>query len=153
MQGSDLTREEVIALLNLAPLEGEGGFYRQTYADKNSTAIYFLVGGDAFSVLHRLTGQETYHWYGGAPLEIFTIDPQGNGCTRLMGMDLPAGQVPQLVVPAGYWQGSRSSGSWTLVGTTMAPGYTPEGFELATEKLIAQYPQYECEIRRLLPVE
>jgi predicted cupin superfamily sugar epimerase len=34
-------------------------------------------------------------------------------------------------VPAGAWQAARSFGAWTLVGCTVAPAFTFDGFELA----------------------
>lgn len=153
MATQKLTRADLIDLLDLQPLPGEGGFFRQTYRDEHSTCIYFLVGGDAYSALHRLRGPEGYHHYAGAPLELFTIDPQGKGQTHILGNDFQAGQRPQLMVPGEYWQGSRSLGEWTLVGTTMAPGFNVAEFELATPELITQYPQYEAQITALLPLE
>jgi predicted cupin superfamily sugar epimerase len=58
-----------------------------------------------------------------------------------MGDDLVAGQRPQVVVPAGVWQGSSTCGEWTLLGTTMAPPYADEGFELGRrDVLVADWP-------------
>ena len=37
----------------------------------------------------------------------------------------------QAVVPMGWWQQARSLGPWTLVGCTVAPGFTFDGFVLA----------------------
>jgi predicted cupin superfamily sugar epimerase len=42
-----------------------------------------------------------------------------------------AGETPQGVVPAHAWQAAQSCGEWTLVGCTVAPGFTFAGFELA----------------------
>jgi predicted cupin superfamily sugar epimerase len=39
--------------------------------------------------------------------------------------------VPQVTVPARAWQAAQSLGDWTLVGCTVAPGFTFDGFELA----------------------
>jgi predicted cupin superfamily sugar epimerase len=39
--------------------------------------------------------------------------------------------VPQAVVPAQAWQAAESSGDWTLVGCTVAPGFDFAKFELA----------------------
>ena len=59
----------------------------------------------------------------------------------LMGDDLAVGQRPQVVVPAGVWQGSSTCGEWTLLGTTMTPPYTDEGFELGRrDELLADWP-------------
>lgn len=51
--------------------------------------------------------------------------------SRLLGTRLDQGEVPQIVVPAGCWQQARSLGAWTLVGCTVAPGFTFDGFEMA----------------------
>ena len=48
-----------------------------------------------------------------------------------LGADIAAGEVPQVTVPARAWQAAESLGDWTLVGCTVAPGFTFEGFELA----------------------
>jgi predicted cupin superfamily sugar epimerase len=34
-------------------------------------------------------------------------------------------------VPKGWWFGAVSTGDWTLVGCTVAPGFEFAGFELA----------------------
>ena len=132
--------DDVVKILDLKPLEHEGGFHRQTYIDKNSTCIYYLVGGDEQSALHRLTGPEGYHWYAGAPLLLTEVDESGKVKRTILSNDLLAGHVPQKVVPAGVWQGSCSMGEWTLVGTTMAPGFEWNMFELAPEEMRKEIP-------------
>ena len=42
---------------------------------------------------------------------------------QVLGNELTAGERPQIVVPAGWWQSARSLGDWTLVGCTVAPGF------------------------------
>ena len=49
----------------------------------------------------------------------------------MLGADLAAGERPQAVVPAHYWQAAKSLGVWTLVGCTVAPGFDFKGFALA----------------------
>jgi predicted cupin superfamily sugar epimerase len=48
-----------------------------------------------------------------------------------LGSDLAAGERPQIVVPAHYWQAAESLGAWTLVGCTVAPGFEFSKFEIA----------------------
>ena len=48
----------------------------------------------------------------------------------MVGPDVTAGQVPQVVVDAGVWQAARSCGGFTLVGATVTPAFTFDGFEL-----------------------
>ena len=39
--------------------------------------------------------------------------------------------MPQAIVPPHAWQAAESSGDWTLVGCTVAPGFEFAKFELA----------------------
>jgi hypothetical protein len=49
----------------------------------------------------------------------------------VLGNQIAMGERPQIVVPAGAWQGARSLGAYTLVGCTVAPGFEFSSFELA----------------------
>ena len=133
-----MTADEVIRLLELKPLEMEGGYFRRTYENMDgiidgkpkATAIYYLLTADTCSCLHRLPSDEVYHFYLGDPVELLVMDDSGRGSVRLLGSDLTAGMLVQTAVPAGTWQGSRlvTGGSWALLGTTMAPGFTDDDF-------------------------
>ena len=133
--------ERVAELLGLEPLPGEGGLFRRTHIDAHSSAIYYLLLAPDFSALHRLSATETYHWYAGAPLRLLLLDADGQVTEPVLGPDLTAGQRPQVVVPAGTWQGSSPAGEWSLVGTTTAPPFDWAGFELGERAaLTARYP-------------
>lgn len=136
---AELRAEDIIRLLDLAP-HPEGGHFRETFRDDRgdgvraaSTAIYFLLAEGEISHWHRVDAAEIWHWHAGAPLQL-SIAPPG-GCVEdlRLGADLSAGERPQGIVPAGYWQSARSLGAWTLVGCTVAPGFLFEKFELAEE--------------------
>ena len=139
-----LTADEIIALLGLSPLEGEGGFFRQTWVrpappgrDTNApeaTAILYLVTPESFSALHRLRHDELFHFYLGDPCEQLVILPDGTVEEMVLGPDLRASMRVQRLVPAGAWQGTRLApgGRFALLGTTMTPGFDPGGFELAS---------------------
>jgi hypothetical protein len=145
--------ERLIADLDLRPLPEEGGMYSQYFADQFSTAIFFLVQRDDFSALHRLAGVETYHFHGGAPLRFLLLHPDGRVERTLLGLDTAAGHRPALPIPAGVWQGSETTGAWSLVGATMAPGFQPEMFELGhRDALSRQYPEAAADIERLTRV-
>lgn len=129
---------EIIRILDLKP-HPEGGFYRETFRDSPldpegraaSTLIYFLLGVGDVSEWHRVDAVEVWHWYAGAPL-VITVSPNGHDASaHHLGPDLAAGQRPQFVVPANWWQTAVSLGEWTLVGCTVAPGFEFAGFELA----------------------
>ena len=159
MKENKVTAQELIARLGLSPLSEEGGMCLQTYiSDKKigdepgSTAIYYLLTGEAFSHLHRLTGDEVYHFYLGDPVELTELLPDGTVKTTVLGQDILGGQAVQHLVPAGNWQGSRlmDGGSWALMGTTMCPGYTNECYEHGDAKALKeQYPEAEGAIARL----
>jgi predicted cupin superfamily sugar epimerase len=138
-------------LLGLERLPGEGGLFRRTYADAHCSVIYFMLIAPDFSALHTLDGVETYHWYAGAPLRLLLLYPGGRVEQPILGPDLAAGARPQLVVPAGVWQGSSPLGAWTLVGTTMAPPFAWPGFRLGRRAdLIASWPQATPQISALI---
>jgi predicted cupin superfamily sugar epimerase len=135
--GSVLTAAEIIARLELKP-HPEGGHYRETFRDSRrdvdgrsaSTAIYFLLARGERSHWHRIDAAEVWHYYAGSALNLQIADDIGQRCIRL-GPDLAAGEVPQTIVPAQAWQAAESSGDWTLVGCTVAPGFDFTKFELA----------------------
>ena len=138
-QHDGLSADEVVRLLGLAP-HPEGGFYRETYRDPRTDAqgrsvsslIYFLLGTGDVSAWHRVDAAEVWHWHAGAPLSL-TVCENGYDCQSIhLGADLKAGQRPQFVVPANWWQTSTSLGAWTLVGCTVAPAFDFAHFELAT---------------------
>jgi uncharacterized protein len=137
MSGLDnLSAEEVARLLDLAP-HPEGGFYRETFRDLRtvdgraiSTAIYYLLPAGQISAWHRVDAAEIWHWHAGAPLALSLFED--GRCTILrLGADLIDGERPQGVVPAGVWQSAESLGAWTLVGSTVAPGFEFAHFEIA----------------------
>jgi predicted cupin superfamily sugar epimerase len=133
-----LAAADVIRLLDLRP-HPEGGHYRETFRDSRtveggraaSTAIYFLLGRGERSAWHRIDAVEVWHWYAGAALDLSVTEPSGGTATVRLGPDLAAGERPQAVVPAGAWQAAESLGAWTLVGCTVAPGFSFAGLELA----------------------
>src|SRR3954451_19656828 len=166
-----LTAEQIIERLQLVPLTIEGGYFRETYrasvvfaaaglpdqfaSERNaSTAIYYLLTPDTFSAIHRVKSDEVFHFYAGDPVEMLQLLPDGSGRIITISNDLAAGHEPQLVVPAGIWQGCRllGGGAWALMGCTVSPGFDYADFELATrEELMSTYPDFVELITALLP--
>lgn len=128
----------VAASLGLAPLPLEGGLFRRTYTGTQATAILFMVIGDDFSALHRLTSDEVYFHHAGAPLRMLLIDPEGAAGAVMLGSDVTEGQHPQFTVPAGWWQGSSTDGGWCLVSTVVTPGFDWADFELGDRSGLQQ---------------
>jgi predicted cupin superfamily sugar epimerase len=128
---------EIIATLGMKP-HPEGGWYAETFRDAaeggrgHSTAIYFLLEQDQLSAWHRVKdAAEVWHFYAGDPLALSMCEDGHPIIEQVLGTELTAGERPQIVVPAGWWQSARSLGEWTLVGCTVAPGFDFAAFELA----------------------
>jgi predicted cupin superfamily sugar epimerase len=160
-----MTAEDVIRLLQLHPHPVEGGFFRETYRSaatlpahggiRNvSTAIYYLLKPGHVSELHVLPSDEVFHFYLGSPVRMLQLWPDGSGREILLGSDVAAGQVPQVLVPAGVWQGTRLIGDtgFALLGCTVAPGFDYADYRGGTRaELTARWPAFAEEIRRLTP--
>jgi hypothetical protein len=136
-QNAMMSAAEIIARLGLKP-HPEGGHYRETFRDPRgdaegrafSTAIYFLLARGERSHWHRIDATEVWHYYAGSALILQIADQTGRRSVRL-GPDLAADEVPQAIVPPQAWQAAESTGDWTLVGCTVAPGFDFAKFELA----------------------
>jgi predicted cupin superfamily sugar epimerase len=164
-----LSAQDVIRLLELSPHPREGGFFRETYRSDESlpaaalparyagprcfgTSIYYLLTDSTFSEMHRLEGDEVFHFHAGDPVEMLHLFPDGSGRVFVLGPDLAAGQRPQVTVPRGVWQGARVApgGGWSLMGTTVAPGFEYADYRTAPrEELCARWPAFAEGIRRL----
>ena len=130
-----MNADEIIARLDLSP-HPEGGWYRQTWVGDEAprasgTCIYFLLKAGETSHWHRVDATEVWHFYQGAPLTLKMAETEhGPRTDRLLGPDLSLG-APQAIVPANWWQAAETTGDYTLVGCTVSPGFTFDGFELA----------------------
>ncbi len=143
--------DEVIELLGLKPLKGEGGYWAQSWRDSCSSAIYYLLRPSDFSALHRLRSVELWHHYGGAAVQMLLLQPDGTVARPRLGNDLAAGERPIVAVEAATWMAARTCGDWSLVGTTMAPPFDEADFELGDcAALSAAYPQAAAEIAHLV---
>ncbi|USP80014.1 uncharacterized protein yc1106_07288 [Curvularia clavata] len=131
--------QDVITRLRLTP-NPEKGYYRQNFEDTRnynnrsySTAIYYLLEGKVgASYWHRVVDAvEIWHYYAGAPLQLDLSWNNGTATERnILGSDIFGNQTPQVVIDKGRWQRATSLGDWTLVGTTVAPGFIEQGYEL-----------------------
>lgn len=164
-----LTADEIRKVLKLLPHPAEGGYFVETYrseyllapdalpqgyprARSVSTAIYYLLTPDNFSAMHRLRGDEIFHFYLGDPVELLQIKAKGVAEVVVLGQDIIAGMRLQHVVPGGAWQGSRlqAGGKYALLGTTVAPGFDYEDFEMGKrEELVTEFPRFAEMIQQL----
>jgi len=146
----ELNAQQIIDKLGMRA-HPEGGHYVETYRDPDAqalglpleladrgavTCIYFLLKAGESSHWHRVQGVEVWHHYAGAPLLLRIAATDVDDPTDLhLGSDLLRGDRPQGVVPSGYWQAaaclSDDPDAYSLVGCTVSPGFTFDGFELA----------------------
>lgn len=152
--------EQLVAALGLHP-HPEGGYFREVYRSAAAirddaprlgfpgerscaTSIYFLLPGSSFSAFHRIRSDEGWHWYEGAPVEIFAIGEDGEVETLRLGPPETDGQY-QATVPAGRWFAARcvEAAGYALVGCTVAPGFDFADFELADRETLARrFPRH-----------
>ncbi|MDJ0645604.1 MAG: cupin domain-containing protein [Flavobacteriaceae bacterium] len=162
------TIKEIIKQLNLQP-HPEGGYFKETYRSEGeitidnletsysgkrnySTCIYFLLTSNSFSAFHRIHQDEVWHFYKGSPILLHLISKKGDYSNITIGADLTSNQVPQFVVPGGFWFAAEvmDTDSFSLVGCTVAPGFHFDDFELLErDELISKYPQHQEIITKL----
>jgi len=157
--------QELIRRLGLIP-HPERGYYVETYRAAltveavphagpraASTAIYFLVTREQpITYLHRLKSDELFHLYEGGPLEVLLLGADGAAEVRRLGLDVAAGERPQLAIPNGTWFAVELAAGAThcLFGCTVAPGFDFADFELAQgPELGARYPGHAARIARM----
>lgn len=127
------------------------------YHDKShaaGSAIYLVMTPEDFSALHKLQTDETWHFYGGDPIEMLLLYPDGHGQTVVIGPDVFAGQQPQFTVPRGVWQGSTPLGNgpetYSFGADQLAPAFDYMDFEIGyRDELQKAYPQFAEKIARL----
>ena len=166
-----LSDNDIVELLDLAPLPDEGGFFYETYKSETivnvnginqtaSTQIYYMITEESFSALHKLTKDEVWHFYLGDPAELLLIYDDGQHEIITLGNDIMNGEILQFVVSQGIWFGVKLQNKGTsrvrrgnaqklkcgyaLFGTTVAPGFEFSDFTLGPrDELIDQFPDLQ----------
>ena len=149
--------QNLIDKYNLIP-HPEGGYYAVVYESKQSvkspvvnkvrkalTHIYFLLLKGQVSIFHKVAHDEIWNFYQGDPLKLIKYngskveeDVIGSGCSDYAS-----------IVEGGVYQAAESTGVYSLVGCSVAPGFEFEDFlflrdELDTkEKFIQKFPVYQ----------
>ena len=136
----------------------EGGYYAVVYESKQAvtspvvnkdrkavTHIYFLLLKGQVSIFHKVAHDEIWNFYQGDPLKLIKYngskveeDIIGSGCSDYAS-----------IVEGGVYQAAETTGVYSLVGCSVAPGFEFEDFlflrdELDTkEKFIQKFPGYQ----------
>ena len=146
---------KLIRTLNLQP-HPEGGYYNEVIRSPNRvlplddrdersalTSIYFLLTDKSFSRFHRVRSDEVWHFYEGFSLQLIWIEPDLNQYHHYLLGPAADESKPVQIVPAGCWQAARTTGPYSLVGCTVAPGFEFKDFDM-----ISDFPQEEEKIRK-----
>ena len=124
--------EKLIKQLNMIP-HPEGGFYSESFRDKenNISLIYYLLKKNQKSHWHRLKKNEILHFYDGSPLNIHISENGKKSFTKILGKDFVNGEKNHIIINSGTWFSMTTSGLYSLIGCTVAPGFNFKDFELA----------------------
>lgn len=167
---------KLIAHYHMQRIPQEGPWFTLTYQSDDSldgsalparyagrlhaagSAIIALETAADFSALHRLQTDEVWHFYGGSPIELLLLYPDGHGQKVILGADVLAGELPQFTVPRGVWQGSALRGTspqrYALFGDQLSPAFLYEDFEMGyRDALQKEYPSFAHDIERLTRAE
>jgi predicted cupin superfamily sugar epimerase/mannose-6-phosphate isomerase-like protein (cupin superfamily) len=161
----------LIEHFNMQRIPQEGPWFALTYSSSDTlprgalperydgpraagSAIIAIITRAEFSAMHRLKTDEVWHFYGGDPLQLLILHPDGSGGVVVLGSDVFAGQKLQYVVPRGSWQGSIPLGkgrdSYSMIGDTLAPSFDYSDFEMGYRTELQQaYPRYAGLIAQL----
>ena len=105
----------------------EGGHYVEVFKNKDVSHIYFLLEGHEHSHWHRITKNETVHFYSGDPLEIYTSED---------GKEFETNQIGSnnnfiYSIEKNTWFAMKPKGKFSLIGCTVAPAFEFKDLELA----------------------
>ena len=107
----------------------EGGHYVEVFKNKDVSHIYFLLEEHEHSHWHRITKTETLHFYSGSPLNIYTSKD---------GVEYQVDEIGSknnflFTVEKETWFALKSTGSYSLIGCTVAPAFEFSDLEIAAE--------------------
>ncbi len=123
-----------------------------------ASAIVLVETAADFSAMHRLQTDEVWHFYGGAPIDMLLLYPDGHGRKVTLGAHVLTGELPQFTVPHGVWQGSAPRGvsarTYSFAGDQLSPGFDYADLEMGyRDALKREYPAFSRDIQRLTRIE
>ena len=105
----------------------EGGHYVEIFKNKYVSHIYFLLEQHEYSHWHRITKNETLHFYSGSPLLIYT----SKDGTEFNTNEIGSKNNFNFNIKKKTWFAMKSSGSYSFIGCTVAPAFEFSDLELA----------------------
>jgi uncharacterized protein len=154
------TVQSIVNKLNLQP-HPEGGWYAEIYRSTQRvisndrhrsamTSIYFLLAEKQVSRWHCVDADEAWHFYEGSALELLVAPPDFSRMEIITLGEVRDNRKPIHVVPAGWWQAARSTGEFSLVGCTVAPGFEFSGFRFLNDEEKEKMKKINAELTQFL---
>ena len=150
-----MTKQELIEQLSLVE-HVEGGYFSETHRAAEEietereganrsvmTSIYYLLTDDRpVDHLHQNKSDIMHYFQSGSPITYILVDLEGNLSREKLGMAIAKGEVPQLLVPKGYWKAAvLESGEYGLLGEAVAPGFDYRDMTIAkVDEIQARFP-------------
>jgi predicted cupin superfamily sugar epimerase len=137
-----------IARHGLAPLPGEGGWFRVTGRSPTASSILFLLTPADFSAFHSIAQDELWLFHGGDAIEHVQLTPAGALHRVRLGPGTADDESPQVFVPAGMLQGARidpaaAANGWALVSCVVSPPWAEAGSTLPSRvELLRAWPAH-----------
>jgi uncharacterized protein len=135
----------------------EGGYFSESYrateematprvgSDRSvMTSIYYLLTDDRpIDHLHKNQSDIVHYFQAGSPITYILIDLDGQLSKVKLGLNIAQGEVPQLLVPSGYWKAAvLEAGEYGLLGEAVAPGFDYRDMTIAkADDISAQFPE------------
>lgn len=159
-----MNAEEWITRLDMTA-HPEGGYYKQSFVSDEKitttnhpqernlyTSIYFLLQSHDISHFHRLKSDELWYFHAGEAVTVHILDAKGNYRAEKLGLDIAAGERPQVLVEKGSIFGStiEAKEAFSLVGCMVSPGFDFADFELLLQSdLLEHFPEHEEIIKKM----
>ena len=121
--------DKLIKELNMAE-HPEGGYFVESFRNKYTSLIYYLLKEGQTSHWHRLTKDEILHFYSGAELALFTSQDAIN----VKSIRLNNNKKFHTTVESGTWFSMKTTGDYSLIGCNVSPPFDYKDFELAPKK-------------------
>lgn len=159
-----MTKQELIQKLNLVK-HTEGGYFSETYRSEEKmtvdrvgkernvmTSIFYLLTDDRpTNYFHKNISDIVHYFHTGSALTYMIIHPDGKFEKIKLGMNINAGEVPQLIVKGGCWKAATLlSGEYGLLGEAVAPGFEYRDMQIADASLLEEFPRLKEEIKNYI---
>lgn len=134
----------------------EGGYFSESYRSSEEmptsregsarsvmTSIYYLLTDDRpIDHMHKNKSDIMHYFQAGSAITYILIDLEGKLEKVKLGLDIAQGEVPQLMVPGGYWKAAvLEAGEYGLLGEAVAPGFDYRDMAIAkATEIRKQFP-------------